>query len=140
MGEDHDEAAEEEEKAEHNDEDVESSIDNGVLQRTAGNDETEEDFGAMCSESFVEKVAGKKGCMCVGFANQVGSLEVGISGSKVVYPADVGGSCTAWDQDVHPECISDGENAVPDWCQEEWLSPKSDGRRQAFVLLLQSLW
>jgi len=110
----------EENNAEHKDDDTESSNDNGVLRRVAGTDETEEDFGAMCSESFVEKVAGKKGCMCVGFANQVGSLEVGISGSKVVYPADVGGSCTAWDQDVHPECISDGENAVPDWCQEAW--------------------
>jgi len=117
-GEDAEEAQKEDEE-EHN-EDAGSSDDNGVLQRIAGNDEAEEDFGAMCSESFVEKVAGKKGCMCVGFANQVGSLKVSISGSKVTYPADVGGSCAAWDQDIHPECVSDGENSVPDWCQEAW--------------------
>merc|ERR1712232_632583 len=52
----------------------------------------------------------------------MGTTEVTVGDSKkgykkVMYPAEIGGSCAAWDKDTHPECK--GDNA-PVWCRSNW--------------------
>lgn len=36
---------------------------------------------------------------------------------KVSYPAEIGGTCEAWDQGTHPMCR--GKDA-PKWCKQRW--------------------
>jgi hypothetical protein len=60
---------------------------------------------------------GTPGCRCIGFDNVPGSTEMRIEGKDVAYPAEVGGSCQAWDKGTHPACKSD---KPPKWCHESW--------------------
>merc|ERR1719453_143606 len=100
--------------------------------------ESERDPKAVCSKlksksSIDEKATGKASCMCIGISTkQPGSLELRLGDSKVNYPADVGSSCSEWDQDAHPECISDGSNKLPAYCQEAWcyVDPCSCDQKQ----------
>jgi len=78
-----------------------------------------EDFGG----STMSQV-GEAGCQCIGFDNMPGSFDVafpgsGSAGASVVrYPAELGGTCSAWDMGVHPECHQ-GANS-PSWCAQKW--------------------
>jgi len=67
---------------------------------------------------------GTAGCRCIGFDNVPGTTEVTIDsqflGAKQVipYPAEIGGTCQAWDKDLHPLCKK-GKNS-PSWCKQRW--------------------
>eukprot|EP00403_Amphidinium_massartii_P039288 CAMPEP_0178439602 /NCGR_PEP_ID=MMETSP0689_2-20121128/36252_1 /TAXON_ID=160604 /ORGANISM="Amphidinium massartii, Strain CS-259" /LENGTH=444 /DNA_ID=CAMNT_0020062159 /DNA_START=79 /DNA_END=1410 /DNA_ORIENTATION=- len=74
------------------------------------------------SDSFTSEVAevGLPECRCIGFAGQEGTTEVQIDGESVDYPAEIGGTCEAWDKGLHPECkVQAGEEAPP-WCGKSW--------------------
>jgi len=65
---------------------------------------------------------GSEGCRCIGFDNIPGSTDIKLKladGTRQVasYPAEIGGTCTAWDKDVHPDCR--GADA-PKWCAQKW--------------------
>jgi len=58
---------------------------------------------------------GHEDCQCIGIDNLEGTTVATLKdGSKVDYPADLGGRCSAWDLDKHPSC--------PDapWCKQKW--------------------
>merc|ERR1712060_588506 len=58
------------------------------------------------------------GCRCIGFDNLPGSSEVILEdGKKVLYPGEIGGSCSAWDRETHPECKT---AKPPSWCSANW--------------------
>lgn len=59
-------------------------------------------------------VVGFWGCRCIGLAGVSGAVTA--SGS-MSYPAAMGSSCHAWDDDTHPDCK--GSNK-PDWCGKNW--------------------
>lgn len=70
---------------------------------------------------------GSSKCPCIGFDNLDGETEVTIKkGEKTSYPADLGGSCDAWDDEQHPDCDKDAKDA-PSWCKQEWcyVDPKN---------------
>ena len=46
---------------------------------------------------------GNSKCPCVGFDNIERETTVSIDGKDLSYPADLGGSCSAWDHDIHPD-------------------------------------
>jgi len=60
---------------------------------------------------------GNGACPCVGIAGLVGTVNASIDG-PVAYPADVGSSCKAWDEDTYPTyCTVDNSS---DWCADAW--------------------
>eukprot|EP00445_Apocalathium_hangoei_P004821 CAMPEP_0203861892 /NCGR_PEP_ID=MMETSP0359-20131031/13278_1 /ASSEMBLY_ACC=CAM_ASM_000338 /TAXON_ID=268821 /ORGANISM="Scrippsiella Hangoei, Strain SHTV-5" /LENGTH=366 /DNA_ID=CAMNT_0050779205 /DNA_START=54 /DNA_END=1154 /DNA_ORIENTATION=+ len=67
---------------------------------------------------------GAAGCRCIGFDNIPGETEIVVPGDDrrpdqvVLYPAEIGGTCKAWDHKVHPECTKGAES--PSWCQQRW--------------------
>jgi len=67
---------------------------------------------------------GKPNCRCVGFDNFPGTTEVDWKDpntsvvTTIEYPADMGGTCRKWDNNVHPMCKGEGEK--PKWCSERW--------------------
>lgn len=63
-------------------------------------------------------VMGNGGCRCVGVNNMPGSLKFDIDQDNVLYPAEAGGSCDAWDLDNHPQCTVKGSK--PEWCNRKW--------------------
>eukprot|EP00405_Crypthecodinium_cohnii_P016958 CAMPEP_0206445608 /NCGR_PEP_ID=MMETSP0324_2-20121206/15623_1 /ASSEMBLY_ACC=CAM_ASM_000836 /TAXON_ID=2866 /ORGANISM="Crypthecodinium cohnii, Strain Seligo" /LENGTH=507 /DNA_ID=CAMNT_0053913883 /DNA_START=282 /DNA_END=1804 /DNA_ORIENTATION=+ len=67
--------------------------------------------------SKVQPELGKMGCQCIGFDNVPGETEVVLKGKKYSYPAEIGGSCRAWDAKIHPEC--EGKHP-PSWCRARW--------------------
>jgi len=60
---------------------------------------------------------GTPGCRCIGFDNQQGTLQVMLGDKKAEYPAELGGTCRAWDEENHPGCKGD---SVEDWCKAKW--------------------
>merc|ERR1719491_2572047 len=60
---------------------------------------------------------GKSGCRCIGFDGSEGTNVAHIGKEKVEFPAEIGGECKAWDDDVHPDCK--GKDA-PAWCGRKW--------------------
>jgi len=65
---------------------------------------------------------GTAGCRCIGFDNIPGTIDIKLEdrngkASAVSYPAEIGGTCNAWDDGVHPMCR--GEDA-PKWCKQRW--------------------
>lgn len=60
---------------------------------------------------------GTAGCRCIGFDNIPGTTDVKIDDKVVSYPAELGGTCSAWDKKKHPAC--QGENPEP-WCTAKW--------------------
>lgn len=65
---------------------------------------------------------GSAGCRCVGFDDVAGDVDVRIqvenTESLIKYPAEVGGSCKAWDKNRHPLCKS-GDKSLP-FCEQRW--------------------
>lgn len=61
---------------------------------------------------------GATSCRCIGFDNIPGTTEITIGDKNVDYPAEIGGSCKAWDWDVHPLCQQG--TASPPWCKARW--------------------
>mmetsp|Transcript_29750 Transcript_29750/g.68499 ORF Transcript_29750/g.68499 Transcript_29750/m.68499 type:complete len:419 (+) Transcript_29750:105-1361(+) len=59
-------------------------------------------------------------CRCIGFAGQEGSTQVQVDGSFVDYPAEMGGTCQAWDQARHPSCKVQAGSEPPPWCGRSW--------------------
>jgi len=61
---------------------------------------------------------GTAGCRCIGFDNIPGTTEVTIDGKVISYPAEIGGTCQAWDKDMHPLCTKGKDS--PQWCKQRW--------------------
>jgi len=70
-------------------------------------------------DGFTEKVpqVGSPGCRCIGFDNIPGTTEISFDGKTYEYPAEIGGSCRAWDDVTHPECNG---KKPPSWCRAHW--------------------
>lgn len=65
---------------------------------------------------------GSAGCRCIGFDNIPGTIDIKLKGSggktrTVSYPAEIGGTCSSWDEGVHPMCKG---KKPPQWCTERW--------------------
>jgi len=61
---------------------------------------------------------GSPKCRCIGFAGVSGTTEITFKdGATGEYPADIGTSCSAWDNNRHPECKGD---KAPSWCKANW--------------------
>jgi len=64
---------------------------------------------------------GASACRCIGFAHREGHIRVPIKGEFVDFPAELGGSCKAWDLGYHPACRPQaGGEPLPDWCTQAW--------------------
>eukprot|EP00429_Kryptoperidinium_foliaceum_P136239 CAMPEP_0176272188 /NCGR_PEP_ID=MMETSP0121_2-20121125/45586_1 /TAXON_ID=160619 /ORGANISM="Kryptoperidinium foliaceum, Strain CCMP 1326" /LENGTH=338 /DNA_ID=CAMNT_0017612355 /DNA_START=45 /DNA_END=1061 /DNA_ORIENTATION=- len=73
---------------------------------------------------WTEKVpeVGTAGCRCIGFDNIPGTIDLDLEGpegniSNASYPAEIGGTCRAWDDKRHPMCAGD---SPPKWCKQRW--------------------
>lgn len=60
---------------------------------------------------------GEEDCRCVGIGPQPGTTKVNIKNKTYDFPADTGATCSAWEEDNHPDC--QGKNP-PDWCGQAW--------------------
>lgn len=60
---------------------------------------------------------GQQGCRCIGLDGMPGVMDVKIDGSTVQYPAEMGGTCQAWDAVNHPTCMGPDK---ADWCTKKW--------------------
>merc|ERR1719183_4061 len=81
-----------------------------------------EDLQKICASPPDEKIVGKGKCKCIGIKH-VGdkqTLDVNINDTTVSYSSDVGSYCSAWDDEVHPQCKSDGRFKAPKWCKASW--------------------
>merc|ERR1719491_198957 len=47
----------------------------------------------------------------------MGYFNVTLGAQTAQYPAGLGGTCTAWDNNVYEDCKKDDK---PDWCKEKW--------------------
>jgi len=57
-------------------------------------------------------------CRCIGIDELEGETIATLKdGSKVPYPADLGGRCEAWDLKKHPKCE---ESSSEPWCKQKW--------------------
>lgn len=74
--------------------------------------------GNTASESNDESIWGTDECACIGFSGKDGTTEVVINSVDVEYPGDVGSTCKAWDDDLHPDCA--GAEPKPEWCGRKW--------------------
>eukprot|EP00928_Gymnodinium_smaydae_P078576 TRINITY_DN626_c0_g1_i1.p1 TRINITY_DN626_c0_g1~~TRINITY_DN626_c0_g1_i1.p1 ORF type:complete len:387 (-),score=101.62 TRINITY_DN626_c0_g1_i1:56-1216(-) len=71
-----------------------------------------------CEQEPKDEAVGSTGCKCIGVVSNVeGSIPVSLDGQAVLYPADVGHFCKAWDDGVHPSCNS---SDAEDWCTQSW--------------------
>jgi len=65
---------------------------------------------------------GTAGCRCIGFDNIPGTTDITLmidgESQTVSYPAEIGGTCKAWDEGVHPECRKGKDS--PKWCSKRW--------------------
>lgn len=71
----------------------------------------------LCDEPIDTQKYGRDGCHCIGIDGQDGEIMVNLEGELRPYPADVGSSCSAWDDGRHPFCT---EPDAPAWCGERW--------------------
>jgi len=71
---------------------------------------------AVIDDSSGEGAApGHEDCRCIGINELEGETIATLKdGSKVAYPADLGGQCSAWDLDRHPSCPG------ASWCKQKW--------------------
>mmetsp|Transcript_8323 Transcript_8323/g.22248 ORF Transcript_8323/g.22248 Transcript_8323/m.22248 type:complete len:382 (-) Transcript_8323:47-1192(-) len=76
-----------------------------------------DEIKAMCAKPPDTRIYGKDSCRCIGIDGQEGQTMVKVGGKMQAYPADVGASCSAWDDGRHPNCT--GNNAPP-WCKQSW--------------------
>lgn len=74
----------------------------------------------VCKKPIVDYEWGEVDCRCIGIDGQKGVTNVRISENPekhMDYPADVGATCDAWDNNRHPDC--QGPNKA-DWCIMRW--------------------
>jgi hypothetical protein len=60
---------------------------------------------------------GAESCPCIGIDDVDGKTEVNFEGKHYNYPADVGGRCRPWEQDMVDEC---GDDYPPAYCEQAW--------------------
>ncbi|CAE7523760.1 unnamed protein product [Symbiodinium pilosum] len=84
---------------------------------TCNNQSSEGKQPSVCEAVHKEEVMGKPKCKCIGLSGLRGSLYINISRQLSEFPADLGSSCQAWDNERHPDC--QGENQ-PGWCSRQW--------------------
>jgi len=65
---------------------------------------------------------GTSACPCVGFDKVEGTTVASMGKGKTVeYPLEMGGSCTAWDDNTHPSCKKGGDPGKGNgWCAQPW--------------------
>jgi len=68
----------------------------------------------------VPDMYGLSECQCIGIEGIEGNLTGVVNGTEVtdLYPADVGSSCTAWDEGKYPGSCD--TNSPEDWCSQPW--------------------
>jgi hypothetical protein len=66
-------------------------------------------------------IYGKEDCRCVGMSgHQNGKAVMYINDhQQVAYHPSVGGTCGAWEQDAHPDCLRKA-GAKPSFCSQKW--------------------
>lgn len=84
-------------------------------------------YASCGSQDFWSKqpvVNGNGQCRCIGFDQIPGTMEIQWKDpttdkkQMVQYPAEMGGSCRSWDDNVHPMCKGAGKK--PSWCDRRW--------------------
>jgi len=70
-----------------------------------------------CEHPAPVSVIGEEACPCVGISNISGTVQASISNHLYDYPAELGSSCEAWDEGVHPLCLG---SPMPYWCKQRW--------------------
>jgi len=78
---------------------------------------TAADIEATCAVKVDSAKWGAESCRCVGIAPQPGTTKVSIKDKKVDFPADIGSTCSAWEDGNHPECSG---AQPPSWCSQAW--------------------
>eukprot|EP00930_Biecheleria_cincta_P018812 TRINITY_DN1452_c0_g2_i1.p1 TRINITY_DN1452_c0_g2~~TRINITY_DN1452_c0_g2_i1.p1 ORF type:complete len:668 (-),score=215.43 TRINITY_DN1452_c0_g2_i1:49-1848(-) len=64
---------------------------------------------------------GNPKCQCIGFSGVQGNRLVMLGGNFVEFPGDLGSSCKAWDDGVHPACQAGTKPGKgKDWCAQPW--------------------
>jgi len=65
---------------------------------------------------------GSAECPCIGLDNVPGEVPLYYDGKKAMYPADIGGSCEAWDDGVYPDACEEGgkPGKGKGFCAEPW--------------------
>lgn len=74
---------------------------------------------------------GDTACPCIGFDHIKGETTVTWDDKEVVYPADLGARCEAWDDGVHPDCVEEGEDEEEDKMDIISLGNKSGKKKDA---------
>jgi len=70
-----------------------------------------------CGTALDPFVAGFSQCRCIGIVGVKGELTAKHGPAKAV-PADIGSECKAWDENLHSDCLVEGE--APKWCHQKW--------------------
>lgn len=64
---------------------------------------------------------GNPNCQCIGFSGVQGNRLVRLGGKFVEFPGDLGSSCKAWDDGMHPACQAGTKPGKgKDWCAKSW--------------------
>mmetsp|Transcript_31475 Transcript_31475/g.85413 ORF Transcript_31475/g.85413 Transcript_31475/m.85413 type:complete len:267 (-) Transcript_31475:69-869(-) len=75
-----------------------------------------EDIPVTC-DTRPDASTGDELCKCIELPDTQGTVSANISGANYSYLADVGSSCSAWDENRHPAC--NGTDS-PSWCSQQW--------------------
>lgn len=70
----------------------------------------------MRDSEIPDAVYGLRTCRCIGVGKH-GWVNLNFGNETVQYPASVGENCSAWDEDLYPDCKT--KNAS-DWCHQKW--------------------
>jgi len=71
-----------------------------------------------CSQKLHGFTWGMGNCRCIGIDDREGAFQVQIGKDKKMdYPSELGGTCQAWDDQRHPDCLKPDS---PKWCRQKW--------------------
>jgi hypothetical protein len=72
---------------------------------------------AKCSE--IESGIGSPSCPCVGLSGRPGHITLMYGGKEGPYKAEIGSSCSLWENGAYPACTGK-EGELPEWCFQTW--------------------
>jgi len=74
---------------------------------------------SQCAEP--ETGIGSPGCECVGLAGRPGHISLMYGGMEGPYKAEIGSSCSLWENGAYPTCtLRDEDGKLPEWCETTW--------------------
>lgn len=73
---------------------------------------------AKCSEK--EAGIGGPSCPCVGISGRPGHIMRMYAGKEGPYKAEIGSSCSLWENGAYPDCTVDDPSKAPEWCYQTW--------------------